>query len=47
MLKETKLHFIEFNTNILSTDSVSAAIPGPGQAETEKTKVLEKPPIRV
>lgn len=36
MLKATKLCFIEFNTNILSTDSVSAAIPGPSQAEIEE-----------
>ena len=36
MLKATKLCFIEFNTNILSPDSVSAAIPGSGQAKMEK-----------
>lgn len=36
MLKAARLCFIEFNTNILSADSVSAAIPGPGQAEIGK-----------
>lgn len=35
-LKATRLCFIEFNTNILSADSVSAAVPGPGQAEIGK-----------